>query len=285
MTLTLRPGTIEDAKECGRIYYEAFKCLAEQHRFPSEVHSIEFATILMTMRLEHPSFYSVVAEQDGNIVGSIFLDERSIIGGVGPVSVEPRVMNGTIGQQLMKALMTRATQRHFPGLRGMVVAWHYHAFALYIKYGGTSRETFSAMQGKPLANKIPGYDVRPAGVEDLHACNQLCYNVHGHNRTGELVDAIRQGKANVVERLGRITGYSTGIGWANHAVAESNDDMKALIGAAPEFSGLGFLVPSNNGDLFRWCLSQGLQVVCQTNLMTHGLYNEPVGTYLPSISY
>ncbi|NVC95292.1 GNAT family N-acetyltransferase [Vibrio natriegens] len=285
MTLTLRPGAIEDAKECGRVYYEAFKFLAEQHGFPSEVQSVEIATILMTLRLNHSGFYSVVAEQNGKIVGSIFLDERSIIGGVGPISVEPRVMNGSIGQELMKALMIRATQRHFPGLRGMVVAWHYHAFALYIKHGGTCRETFSVMQGKPLACKISGHDIRHAGREDLSACNQLCYSVHGHDRSGELVDAIHQGKANVVERLGRITGYSTGIGWSNHAVAESNDDMKALISAAPELSGLGFFVPSSNGELFRWCLSQGLRVVCQTNLMTHGLYNQPAGVYLPSISY
>jgi predicted N-acetyltransferase YhbS len=286
MELILRPGVIEDAKECGRICYEAFKSIADQHRFPPEMPSIEIATALMTMRLSHLGFYSVVAELDGKIVGSIFLDERSVIAGGGPLSVDPPVMNGTIGSQLTQAMMDRATQqRFFPGLRGVVIAWHYRAVALYTKLGFNSRETLSAMQGKPLALKISGYDVRPAREEDLSACNRLCYRVHGHDRAGELVDAIRQGTANVVERLGRITGYSTGIGWSNHAIAESNDDLKALIGAAPEFPGLGFLVPSRNGDLFRWCLSQGLRVVCQATLITLGLYNEPVGAYLPSISY
>ena len=285
MELILRPGVIEDARECGRICYEAFKSIADQHSFPPQMPSLEFATALITMRLSHPGFYSVVAELEGKIVGSIFMDERSIIAGASLLSVDPLVMNGTIGRQLMQAIINRAAQPRFPGLRGVVIAWHYRALALYAKLGFNSPETFSAMQGKPLALKISGYDVRPAREEDLSACNRLCYRVHGHDRAGELVDAIHLGTANVVERLGRITGYSTGIGWSSHAVAESNDDLKALIGAASEFPGVGFLVPSCNGDLFRWCLKQGLRVVCQANLITLGLYNEPVGAYLPSITY
>jgi len=116
-------------------------------------------------------------------------------------------------------------------------------------------------------------------------CNQLCFRIHDHDRGGELLDAIRQGTANVVERLGRITGYATGIGWFHHAIAATNNDLTALIGAAPAFLGPGFLVPSRNGELFRWCLSHGLRVVAQATLMTMGLYNEPVGAYLPSVLY
>ena len=121
---------------------------------------------------------------------------------------------------------------------------------------------------------------KPGGYKWL-----IHYIFHGHDRGGELLDAIRQGSATVVERLGRITGYSTGIGWFSHAVAETNDDLKALIGAATVFLGPGFLVPSRNGELFRWCLSQGLRVSAQATLMTIGLYNEPAGAYLPSILY
>lgn len=283
--LILRPGTIEDAKECGRIDYEAFKSIADQHNFPPDFPSVEVATEIVTMLLSHPGFYSVVAELDGKIAGSNFLDERSAIAGIGPVSVDPPVMNGTIGRQLMQAVVDRATQRRFPGVRLVQIAWHFRSLSLYTKLGFDTRETLSAMQGKPLALKIPGYEVRPAREEDLSACNQLCLRVHGHDRGGELLDAIRQGTANVVERLGRITGYSTGIGWFHHAIAETNDDLQALIGAAPAFLGPGFLVPSRNGELFRWCLSQGLRVVSQATLMTMGLYNEPVGAYLPSILY
>lgn len=285
MKVILRPGTIEDASECGRICYEAFKSIADQHHFPPEMSTVEVATAIMSTRLSHPRFYSVVAELGEKIVGSNFLDERSIIAGISPVSVDPSVMNINIGRRLMEAAIDRASQRRFPGVRGVVIAWHYRMLSLCTKLDCDTRETLSVMQGRPLALKIPGYDVRPAREEDLPACNRLCFRVHGHDRAGELVDAFRQGTMNVVEHLGRLTGYSTGIGWDSHALAESNDALKALIGAAPEFPGLGFLVPSRNGDLFRWCLSQGFRVVCQAILLTLGLYNEPVGAYLPSITY
>jgi hypothetical protein len=109
--------------------------------------------------------------------------------------------------------------------------------------------------------------------------------VHGHDRGGEVRDAVAQGTARVVERHGRITGYTTGVAFFAHSVAETNDDLQALIGAAEEFGGPGFLVPMRNGDLLRWCLAQGLRVVSMMNLMTIGLYQEPRGAFLASVAY
>jgi hypothetical protein len=43
-----------------------------------------------------------------------------------------------------------------------------------------------------------------------------------------------------MERAGRITGYATAIAFFGHAVGETNDDLKALIGAADSFPGTGF---------------------------------------------
>src|ERR671927_520242 len=156
MPVKLRPGTIDDAKECGRILYEAFKSIADQHHFPPDFPSVEVATDVTTMLLSHPGFYAVVAELDDQIVGSNFLDERSVIAGIGPVSVDPPVMNRTLGRQLMQAVMDRATERRFPGVRLVQIAWHYRSLALYTKLGFDTRETLSAMQGTPLALRIPG---------------------------------------------------------------------------------------------------------------------------------
>jgi len=104
-------------------------------------------------------------------------------------------------------------------------------------------------------------------------------------RGGELDDAIKAGTARVVEHLGKITGYATDVVFFAHAVAETNQGLKALIGAAPGFPGGGFLLPTRNGDLFRWCLENRLRLVHQMTLMTTGLYNEPAGAYLPSVLY
>jgi len=68
-------------------------------------------------------------------------------------------------------------------------------------------------------------------------------------------------------------------------VGEGNEDLKALIGAAPEFPGPGFLLPTRNGEVLRWSLERGLQIVQPMTLMSVGLYNEPAGAFIPSILY
>ncbi len=75
MEVIFRPGTVDDAKACGAICYEAFKVIAEQHNFPADFPSTEVAAGLLTMVLSRKDVYSVVAERDGRVVGSNFLWE------------------------------------------------------------------------------------------------------------------------------------------------------------------------------------------------------------------
>jgi len=109
--------------------------------------------------------------------------------------------------------------------------------------------------------------------------------VHGHERSGELREAIDSGTATVAEHAGLITGYATILVFFGHAVGETNADLKALIAAASGFAGPGMLVPTRNADLLRWCLENGLRVVQPLTLMSRGLYNEPQGAFLPSILF
>jgi hypothetical protein len=61
--------------------------------------------------------------------------------------------------------------------------------------------------------------------------------------------------------------------------------LQALIASADSLAGPGILVPSRNGALLRWCLAQGLRVVQPMTLMSSGLYNEPSGAWLPSVTF
>jgi len=97
------------------------------------------------------------------------------------------------------------------------------------------------------------------------------------DRGRELGDAIDQGTATVVEHLGPITGYATFVGFFGHSVARTNQDLMALIGAASEFPGPGFLLPTRNHEVFAWSLANGLRLLHPMTLMTIGLYNEPSG--------
>ena len=285
MNVILRPGKLEDAERCGVICYEAFKTIAGQHGFPTDFPSPEGATELMTHLLAHPGVYSVVAELDGGVVGSNFLDERSTVAGIGPITVDSGTQNRAVGRQLMQCVLDRAAERRFPGVRLVQAAYHNRSLSLYARLGFVLREPLSIMQGPPLAVRIPGYSVRPATERDLGACNLVCVNVHGHDRGGELLEAIRQGTATVVEHEDRITGYATSVAFFGHAVGETNAELKALIGAAPAFPGAGFLLPTRNAEVFRWCLDHGLRVVQPMTLMSVGLYSEPAGAFIPSVLY
>ena len=285
MDVTVRGAVPADAQECGRICYEAFATVSTSHGFPPDFPSVEAATGPIRWLIAHPDIFGVVAERDGRIVGSSFVDERSVISAIGPVSVDPAAQDRQVGRALMAAMLDRATQRRAVGVRLLQLSFHNRSLSLYAKLGFDVRESFAAMHGDPLGIALPGYAVRPATNADEAACNALCIRVHGHDRAGEVRDALADGSATVVERLGRITGYTTGITYFTHSVAETSDDLRALIGAAGQFGTPGFLVPLANTELFRWCLAHGLRVFFVLNMMTIGLYQEPAGAYLPSVGY
>jgi predicted N-acetyltransferase YhbS len=285
MGTTIRPARATDSAECGRIIHAAFNNIADKHGFPHPFPSPEVAIGLATMRLTHPGFYGVVAEEAGSIVGSVFVYLRSPVAGISPITVDPAAQSRRIGRTLMQAVMDRATAQGKPSIRLVQAAYNNGSLCLYTTLGFQAKAPLSVMQGSPLNLHFPGYDVRCATMADLTACNRICHAVHGFDRSEELRDAITAGSATVVEHLGRITGYATGIAFFAHAVSETNEDLKALIGAARVFAGPGFLVPTQNYDLFVWCLANGLRLVMPMTLMSIGLYGEPSGAWLPSVVY
>jgi hypothetical protein len=87
VTIYLRRGNASDADAVGEICYGAFKAIADQHNFPPDFPNPDSAIGLLAMLIGHPGFFDIVAELDGRIVGSNFLDERNPIGGLGPITV------------------------------------------------------------------------------------------------------------------------------------------------------------------------------------------------------
>ena len=282
---TLRSAMIDDATACGRICYDAFCTINDEHRFPHEFPSTEVTTGLLRRLIDHPGFYGVVAERDGRVIGSNFLDERATVVGVGPISVDSAMQNQGVGRRLMQAVIDRAVSRGVPSVRLCQSTFHRRSLCLYTSLGFRTRELLSCMNGPSLKRILPGYHVRAATPTDLAACNALCFDVHGFERGGELNEAVERGTATVVERDGQITGYATEVGYFAHSVAKSNADLMALIAAASEFTGPGFLLPTRNYEVLTWCLANGLRLQHPMTYMTTGLYSEPVGAYLVSVVY
>lgn len=282
---TLRPVARHDAALLGAVCYTAFRTIAEHHAFPPDFPSPDVATELMEHMISRDHVYGVVAEIDGNAVGSNFLWKDGAVAGVGPITVDPAVQNGRIGRSLMEAVLQHARDQSIPAVRLVQAAYHARSLSLYTQLGFVAREPLSVFQGTVRSAAIVGRTVRAATPSDLETANDLCRRIHGHERRAELQAALEHGTAMVVERGTRITGYTTGIGFFGHAVGETDEDLQALIAAAPTFAGPGFLVPARNAALMRWCLRHGLRIVQPMTLMTMGPYEEPKGAFLPSVLY
>jgi predicted N-acetyltransferase YhbS len=283
--VSIRLATRDDAPAAGKICFDAFAAISNAHNFPPDLPSAEVGAGLLSTLFSIPGFYCVVAESGGRIVGSNCLDERSVIFGLGPITVDPAAQNLGVGRKLMRAVLDRANGKRAVGVRLVQTAFHNRSLSLYASLGFDIREPLSCMQGRTKQRSVPGCTVRKAENADLESCNALARRMHGFDRATELSQAIEQGTAKVVERGQQITGYAADLAFFAHATAESNLDLQALIASAEAFGGPGILVPTRNNELFRWCLANGLRVTQPMTLMTTGLYNEPAGAYLPSVLF
>src|SRR5918997_2131854 len=276
----LRPIESGDAAECARIVFEAFGGIHDYHHFQRDFPTVEAASALLGMFIPHTQIWGVVAEIDGRVVGSNFLDERSPIRGLGPITVAPEGQDSGVGRKLMQAALERGKEA--AGIRLLQDAFHMRSLALYESLGFDVKEPVAVVSGRPRSGPVSDVEVRPLQEEDLSACEELCARVHGYERTNEVRDAIQAFAPFVALRDGRIVAYATAVSFwpMNHGVAETRDDLKALLlgAAAAVEEPLAFLVPLRSELLLRWCLEEGLRLVKPMNLMALGDYREPKGT-------
>ena len=168
-----------------------------------------------------PGFVCLVAETNGRILGSNDLDERSIIYGVGPLTVDPATKTAASDvfscrpssiapphdaprvSVSCRPPSTTARSRSTPTL------------------GFDIREPLACMHGRTLARTIPGCTVRPATIRDLPPATRSPSPSTDSTAAPELSHAIARETALLVERAGRITGYATILGFFGHATAET----------------------------------------------------------------
>ncbi len=288
MGLTIRSIKQADVETCGKIGFQAHKAISSAHGYPSEQPSFEFAVGMIKTLLANPNSWGTLAERDGKILGSIFfhLFPPSPVAAIGPLTVDPSAQGG-VGRALMESVLVEARKRDYDQVRLVQSPSHLRSFVLYTKCGFTLREPLFLMHGNAVPNILgKKHDVRAARSEDISACNEICKSVHGFSREMELRRAIDEGVASInIDDTGNINGYAAGIGFLGHAVAKTNEVLKALVANASAILGPGFFMPGRNSDLLRWLLDIGFHILWPANLMTVGNYQDPTAPFLPSIAY
>jgi predicted N-acetyltransferase YhbS len=289
MPLTLRRATAADAPVLAPIIVAAFNSIADKHHFPRDFPDPAFAAEMAGMLTADPRVWGVVAEDGGRVIGSNFLHERDPIAGVGPITVDPAHHAGGVGRSLMRAVMQRAAEIDAPGVRLVQDAFNTTSMPLYASVGFDVREPLVLLHGRATGDLPAGVEGRPMRDADIPACDDLCRRVHGHSRANELRDAMTHFNPFVLLRNDHVTAYATcpNLWIMNHGVAETLADMEYLLTAASRATAapLFFLLPTRQAELFRWCLAHGLRVQKPMTLMTTGQYQEPRGTYFPSVLF
>jgi predicted N-acetyltransferase YhbS len=282
-TTTLRPATAADVPEMGRILYEAFYDIATSHGFPPDFPSLEAGVSVSGLFTQIEDIYSVAAARDGAVAGSNHIQLWDSVGGIGPISVDCPLQGEGIGRVLMLDVIRHARESGFEMIRLQQDAFNMQSLALYASLGFDVKEpcAFLALS----AASAPDANVRGATPDDYDAMDALCREIYGLSRRNEIAGLAGAGlPAFVLDRNG-IKGYLIGTP-LGHGVAESNDDLVALMSSegalVPDSHAF---VPMRNGELYRKALAAGHRNGKVMNLMAIGPYEEPRGTYGPSVMF
>ncbi len=286
--VTLSPPTPNDAAELGRICFEAFQDISDKHGFENDFPSPQFAEMIVSGSIASEDTYSVCARLDGQLAGSNFLMYHDEVGGVGPVSVDPPKQGHGIGRRMMMDLLRYAEEDGIEKVRLVQDAFNVTSMSLYSSVGFDTKAPLGLLELKPA--DTPNEGIRPLTDADMDTAEELCRNIYKVSRRNDIPGATRFGGTSlVIERGGRMRGYIAP-SIIGHAVAETDDDMLALMAEAARYVAGGpfplrMLCPLNEGNLFRRALAAGHRLKKMMNLMASGPYEEPEGAWLPSVGY
>jgi predicted N-acetyltransferase YhbS len=283
MAIELRPATAADVPELGRICFEAFEDISERHGFPSDFASVEFAQQVVGLLVQQEDVYGVGAFDGAAPKGSNFINMWGNVAGIGPVSVDIASQGQGIGRLTMEDVVAHARGQGYDMVRLCQDSFNMQSLALYASVGFEVKEPLSYLALNPSAPRPDG--LRPATADDLPAMDDLCRSIYGVDRKAECATLLQLGFPGFVLDRGRVTGYLLGTA-LGHGVAETDDDMLALLnGMGASAPDAHAFVPLRNGELYRKALAAGHRNQKVMNLMALGPYDDPKGTFCPSVMF
>ncbi len=282
MAIDLRRPKAEDVPELGRICHDAFRDIAESHGFQKDFATPEFAAGIVGLLLSQERVYTSAAYDGERPRGSNFINMWGDVAGVGPISVDLDAQGEGIGKKLMQDVITHASGQGYEMIRLVQDSFNMRSLALYASLGFDAKEPLALMA---LVGAPADAACRPATASDVDAMDELCGRVYGISRKGEIALFLQLGFPAFVRDTGHVAGYLLS-GVLGHGVAETEDGMLGLLSTAGSSApGTQNLLPIRNGGLYRRALAAGHRNVKVMNLMALGPYEDPQGTYAPSVMF
>src|SRR2546426_592762 len=200
---------------------------------------------------------------------------------------------GELGRICYEAFKDISDRHHFSSdftsaamVRLLQDSFNMTSLSLYASLGFDTKEPVAVMQPSP--GDRPDESVRAVTEADLEEVAELSRQIYKVSRRNEVASGITGPfRPFLRERNGRIAGYYI-LGIAGHGVAETEDDLVALVRETarqmpPDFHRV--LCPLTEGDLYRKLLANGCRNIKVMNLMALGPYERPDGAWIPSVLY
>jgi ribosomal protein S18 acetylase RimI-like enzyme len=191
MAIELVSAEPQHVDEIGRICFEAFKELQEEHGFSPDFPTMELARQVLGMMVQRDDFYGVVALRDGQPVGSNFLSLMDPVAGVGPVTIDCSCQGQGIGRALMQDVIDYARRKTIEQVRLLQDSHNVASLSLYASLGFDVKDTVAFMQAAPAAEADDS--VRPVAEPDLSAIEELAKRIYKNSRRNEVAAAAPYG--------------------------------------------------------------------------------------------
>ena len=108
MTSEIRPAQLDDAEKLGDICYRAFDDVSRRHGFESDFDSPAMAQMILSGLIRDEHCHSVTALENGEPVGSNFIETPDDVGAIGPITIDPALQGHGIGRALMEDVLSHA---------------------------------------------------------------------------------------------------------------------------------------------------------------------------------
>jgi GNAT superfamily N-acetyltransferase len=251
MTFEIRAMSRDDIPEVGRIGVEAFNDLMARHNRPPLYPDPQVGPLAATAYLSIDPERSLVATDDGRIVGSIFYRRRGDTVSVGPATVAPAAQGRGVGTQLFQAVIDRE-----PGagsMRIMQDSLNLASFELLVRVGysfGEEVAMFTLPAGFREEHDADS-GVRMARGEDMSDILTMDRRLFGSDRRRDFEFLRRFGKILTLHSDRTLLGYlaqmpTPGRTMLGPGGAESSDALLRLVRhAVGETLGVGRSVESD----------------------------------------
>ena len=282
--------TRDDIPEVGRIGVEAFNDLMARHNRPPLYPDPQVGPLAATAYQSIDPERSLVATEDGRIVGSVFYRKRGETVSVGPATVAPAAQGKGVGTKLFQAVIEH--EPNAGSMRIMQDSLNLASFELLVRIGyalGEEVAMFTMPAGFREEHDTESA-VRVARSEDLSEILTMDRRRFGSDRRRDFEFLRRFGKILTLHDGGTLQGYlaqmpTPGRTMLGPGGAETAEALLRLVRhAVGETLGeLSLILPARSHENVKPLLALGFRLVGLSNLMYRGNWEPPSGAYAYSL--